>query len=63
MAFFRGADFDGLEEELSDIADARRVKQKERQIQIAAASTEEKHSSILEVKKWIDLNLFTEWGC
>ena len=67
MSFFRGADFDGLDQELSDIADARRVKHKERQIQIAASSadTDVKQSSILEVKKLklIDSNLCTVWSC
>ena len=54
MTFFRGPDFEGLEEELSDISDAKRVKQKEREI--VSTDREEKSSSILQVKLIPDLD-------
>ena len=48
MLFFRGPDYDGLEQELSDISDAKRVKQKE--LECAHTNSEEKSSSILQVE-------------
>ena len=47
MMFFRGADYEGLEEELNDISDARRVKQKE--LDIVSTDNEEKTPAILQV--------------
>ena len=48
MLFFRGPGYDGLEQELSDISDAKRVKRKE--LECASANSEEKSSSILQVQ-------------
>ena len=45
MCFFRGPDYDGLEQELSDISDAKRMKQKELE-----CVTDKKSSSIMQVK-------------
>ena len=47
MMFFRGADYEGLEEELNDISDAKRVKQKE--LDIVSTDNEEKTPAILQV--------------